>query len=1405
MLHRARQVLFILDVIATVPYDYFSTAFLLSEQVAACLRAPRFLKLYKLVQHFQQVEFKVHIGSLYFTKFAKFMVLHGVFIMIFVCISYIINCYDGQCNHSWLEWSRNLNKLITGVEYEHDDYAETFHHLISVYLGLKISNKMEINLYELVLSALIATVGFYVATYCFIQLTAVVSLLQEFTHHFLLDMDILNEITDRKDLLHLKAKIINFADVQWNLNKNQTLKNIYTIMGQESIYLRKIVTREYVMKAFRNTTLFKDADPRYLRQLAYNSSLLVVPERHMIYDSKFKIYYLYLIVEGNCLYRSLLPCDFDKAIEKVMEKNNCFPVVSVFEELPPLVRVTTLTTVILLCIPYLVIKQLLRAFPLEGSIVSKPIKFSRKLYVKTFTIYLRQMKRACEIHKEDNEAILRKTPPVTPSLEIQKKSNRVPTFTYSTEHSCRNVSFYYGLTKIDKFFRRLVFTTYDPNSNAYLGYEIFRSIFIILEVALVLFSVMSGVYSCMVGACGALLTFFWFLGLLDIYVRGHVQYYNESGIKVTKLSRTFKHYVETSFPTDLMATFPYQTLGIVGLFHSNPMRAYLVMLIIVRSLALYRPAKLFVYIKNSVNPKYQIYYVVTGAIIIGMYFYATTTHLYLIFTCDTTKDTFDVNEYSWINMYTSLEYMKENYMYLIIYYVVSSMTITYTYSSFSFYENIQQLLIVLYIFIMKMFFMTYVLGCESHGNIRTAKHQDAIRDYLGFTSRKIISNAVKNEMIEHVGNYWKKSNGASPKQIFENFSPFMKEEIFLSLYKDALMMSYFFNSLEESLYRLMVTNLDEMYFKKDADIIRTNDVQDYLYIVESGHVNVYIADLYLCTLRTGGIFGCFHPRGKMRQTIRVTASVHVKILCMKTSYLYEIAGIYTMVRTRIHNVFVQQREYIKEMTNVFRLVGDEPASISTNKTGTTKTRNTKATWFYLTVYEGNIFIKIWNYITNVHVVAISSTYCLYVLAVDPDINCLWMWILLDIFFLAQIYIRSHTAYTDLDTGVTISSFDAIAVKYIKSIKFYVDIISIIPLYALGYIFNVNRRSAFLGNKFIRVCNLYTYYNSYVVRKNVPRHLQWTFLIYNTLFLLQVVFDIWYTVSDYSEDIKTVKCYLRVFSVYTSTGLIEPEFKSEIQLMVNLILIYVAQSLLIYMLIVITRLLIDYNYTVSIFTISVKLLMTHCTNELLSKPLADKIFEYLTYLYRYHNGRQDPILFQMAPPYILQDHKAAMYAGIIEAHFPFSKCHIDFMRQLFQIVEVGIYLPGDMIVEVGDCNSTMYFIEDGEVIGIEEIDGTLTCKVIKDGVFGKKQGLSNVEHTTTYRALTICSVIAVCKHKWGHLLEFFPATNEIIDEAIAIENALDAKRTKSKPREKHYDNLVENIFGDSETSLSTIRE
>lgn len=148
---------------------------------------------------------------------------------------------------------------------------------------------------------------------------------------------------------------------------------------------------------------------------------------------------------------------------------------------------------------------------------------------------------------------------------------------------------------------------------------------------------------------------------------------------------------------------------------------------------------------------------------------------------------------------------------------------------------------------------------------------------------------------------------------------------------------------------------------------------------------------------------------------------------------------------------------------------------------------------------------------------------------------------------------------------------------------------------------------------------------------------------------------------------------------------------------------------------------------------------------------------------------------------------ALYGKHLENHYLFCNTHVDFLRQLVCHLKPCLSFPNHYIVEKNDVDSTMYFIHSGDIEVVEVLGkNTFTHNVLnKDMTFGEAQGLYNIPHAYSYKALSVCSILLLRRCDWIELLDWFPASKEQIYTG-ATENLMKRMSTSNRSYNFQYD-------------------
>lgn len=166
--------------------------------------------------------------------------------------------------------------------------------------------------------------------------------------------------------------------------------------------------------------------------------------------------------------------------------------------------------------------------------------------------------------------------------------------------------------------------------------------------------------------------------------------------------------------------------------------------------------------------------------------------------------------------------------------------------------------------------------------------QEKVDSFQQFMKKEMIDEDLVALTIENYRYVWRKTKGTVVSKFLSEFYAHLHEDLCFELYSSTFQLTEFLSEADSSLHRLLAVQVDEMYFKKDAEIIRYNDVQGMVYLICKGKVDVSVAKMRICSLGAGGMFGAFKGQGKTRQTITVTAKFHCRVLAIDGVAFYKV-------------------------------------------------------------------------------------------------------------------------------------------------------------------------------------------------------------------------------------------------------------------------------------------------------------------------------------------------------------------------------------------------------------------------------------------------------------------------------------------------------------------------------------
>ncbi|KAI4467275.1 cyclic nucleotide-gated cation channel subunit a [Holotrichia oblita] len=606
-----------------------------------------------------------------------------------------------------------------------------------------------------------------------------------------------------------------------------------------------------------------------------------------------------------------------------------------------------------------------------------------------------------------------------------------------------NVSFFigYGLwMRCAKFFlMRITITTY---GRFLFGYEVFRVIMVLATN----FLCSSAVIIDDKAFFYALLTFD-ILAWLDLYIMHHVCYFNKIGLEISHPALTAKHYWTHSLLMDLIGCLPLDYAVPVKSRRGFQLRLN-------RCFQIRRILSFFNYLNaNNISRSglqdIMKYFPLCVLIInyIAMFFLATN--------CDMTKPNQRKDEcacrYLVKRKMSNVTFTPMNMQAASLLFISSTLAMigmTRFYLK-TFAEMIFLSLLVLFAVFFSIWLTAKMVANNFYRNSDLTTYQQAIKELVLFFSYRKVDKNIKKEIINHYEHVWKKKRCKNLHHMTSYFNTCFKEDLLFDIFGEKMLASQLFPGADKSFYKSLLLEMEHIVLLKRAIIYKVNDVHDQIYFLLRGEVEVLGADhKKLQILSNGSLFGSLDNYPFMRQTLMMIAKNNVELLRISSSQFHHILSQYDRIYrhylhlTSMHNDYIESQVYFgsqKTLISAYKYVGHHNFVYQVYRK-------------LNPIYKQNAVIRIWQLFTLIMTGFLGVHLELYQkITWDTTQWILGVLYFLDLLHAMKIYLNFHTTYVN-EFGMTVMDRRKIAKHYLKNkLEFYIDIISVIPLDAVGII------------------------------------------------------------------------------------------------------------------------------------------------------------------------------------------------------------------------------------------------------------------------------------------------------------------------------------------------------------------
>ncbi|KAK9703896.1 Cyclic nucleotide-binding domain [Popillia japonica] len=880
----------------------------------------------------------------------------------------------------------------------------------------------------------------------------------------------------------LKQRLLKILEFNWLFNEGAEIQGKRGILSEASREIRTEIINERFISCFKLVPLLKDLPEELLNKLSLQAEVIILPPDTYVQNVNVMSHNLYIILRGYCEMNSMLPGDAEREAKIILKRGDILAVIETLHRIRIFGSIVSITAIELLSINYEAFIDIFQSYRSEYLFLQNALKYHMSQFE---SILLRKGCRLPEMKTTECSLGRVKTFRYLANLTKNKKQRR-------RQHDSSDEAFKsLGPWMFLRFF--LLKKTINPKGIFFIVWEVIRCSCVLMEVVI---SVMHLSFPLSL-EIKQIVLIFRAVGLIDMYIRLHCQYYNKHGIIVKHQLYTAQNYIKTSFIIDFIANLTLDWIwGLDISGRGKSTQASIIVRLLLRPLALYRVFEGITFLQDildwsSASTILKIKTAIIVFVILGF-----LSNVLMITTCKFDSNYETCTEAQYIN--TSVFANSTNTLAVFLkalFFNVESLT--HSVSGVFGVENNKEIVYFIVIqcilYCLRCIILAIYTSTGIGGNVNLSTHQARMKQFLSFAKDLLLEETLTQSVVQHYEHVWKATLGTSISIISSKFNLYLRIQFVCFLYETSLRNTRLFAYAPPAIIQRLAPSLNEVHFKRGGIIIRINDVQKYLYFVYKGEVDIIVADTVLTTLGVGGVFGCFHKNGIFRQTFTAVGKTHTILLTLNSIKLNEIMQEWDDKQSEeaLRQIRLLNVEYMVSLSST--------GSFSTNLAD----RRISESRYDKVVERVNNYINVegfwywlFDYMLNVHCAAITSI-----------ANMAFICIYLN----REILLGFHIAYVDPNTGILELRSRKIVTRYLTT-EFALDLFSCFPIEFLVQFVIPKFTKLSTFNRVFRFLLMSKYYRTCKQKLILSKHLRWSYLIYWSMIRLQLIASIWFIVA-----------------------------------------------------------------------------------------------------------------------------------------------------------------------------------------------------------------------------------------------------------------------------------------------------
>ncbi|CAF0704862.1 unnamed protein product [Brachionus calyciflorus] len=436
-----------------------------------------------------------------------------------------------------------------------------------------------------------------------------------------------------------------------------------------------------------------------------------------------------------------------------------------------------------------------------------------------------------------------------------------------------------------------------------------------------------------------------------------------------------------------------------------------------------------------------------------------------------------------------------------------------------------------------------------------------------------------------------------------------------------------------------------------------------------------------------------------------------------------------------------------------------------------------------------------------------------------EYNPIIWWILdysCDLIYIIDIFVRLRTGY--LEQGLLLRDFKKLALTYLKSFQFKLDILSVIPFEILNLFLTKNLRPNYRFNRLIKINRLFECRLKIETRTSYPFLFRIIYLVFVLVFLIHWNACFYFMISKtiglgsdkwvfnnqtnhpHKLTFQYISCFLWSTLMLTTIGEVENPTNT-VESLVMVVNFFMALVLVASLVGNISSVISNMNIENDKFKRRVDAIKSLMKLRKVSKSLDTRVIKWFDYLHKNEQNLDENEILNNLPDKLEIEIASYIHLETLRNINIFADCEEGLLRELVTKLRIQVYSPGDYVCRKGDIGKEMFIIKKG-LLDVVSDDGQKIFVTLKPGAFFGEISILNIpgnkignRRTANVRSVGYSDLLRLSKQDLWDVLNDYTANRDMLiergKEKLRKDNLLDEEViTNNDKVDKNVDNDVD---------------